>query len=73
MTTIPVDPSVLAILADTDLQRFDNLTLGIPWTEPGSLQELERDFPDMTPTERTAFQNFIEIMDGSGRSRGEAK
>ena len=72
-TPIPVDPAIIAILADSDLRRFENLTLGIPWTEPGSLAELERDHPEMDAAERAGFQQFIEITDGTDRARGEAK
>lgn len=59
-TPNPVDPAVLAILADMDIRRRP---------AAGSLAELEREFPDDTDEERAAFQGWVEITDGTDRAR----
>ena len=63
-TPIPVDPAVLAILADMDIRRRP---------PAGSLAELERDFPEDTAEERSAFQGWVEITDGTDRARRNEK
>lgn len=99
MNTIPVDPEVLAVLADLDVRPLKRADTGHPnapgkFSElpelpaeqraafntdicrrppVGSLQELERDHPEMDAAERIAFQAFIEITDGTDCARRTQK
>jgi hypothetical protein len=65
--TVPATKMTLKILETGDGSGYAIPKSATP--APGTLAELERDFPNDTPEERTAFQHMIELTDGTDRAK----